>query len=75
MTIIDDIKFLLSRYIILNCCVVLPFIVFLGQVSHFLVEQESAKYVGIIHDIQAVVAFIMFLAGLLIKDVNYNPFN
>jgi hypothetical protein len=55
--------------------VVLPFIVFLGQVSHFLVEQESAKYVGIIHDIQAVVAFIMFLAGLLIKDVNYNPFN
>jgi hypothetical protein len=75
MTITKEIKFLLWRYFIVNCCVSLPFIVFLAQISRFFVEQESKKYVEITRDIQAVVALIMVIAGAVIKDADYRFFN
>jgi hypothetical protein len=75
MTIIKEIKFLVWRYFVINVCVSLPFLIFLAQVSRFFVEQESQTYVEITLDIQAVVALIMVIAGVVIKDADYTLFN
>jgi hypothetical protein len=75
MTIIKEIKFLVWRYFVINICVSLPFLIFLAQVSRFFVEQESQTYVEITLDIQAVVALIMVIAGVVIKDADYTLFN
>lgn len=68
MTIFEEIKFLFGRFVIATCCVSLPFVVFMGQLSRLFVEKESEKYVKILHDIQAVVALLMIFVGVFVKD-------
>jgi hypothetical protein len=53
---------------LVTCCVTLPASVFWAKVSRFYVEQESQIYIEITRDTQAVVALIIVIGVVRIKD-------